>query len=713
LRILLVMGSLQLAALSQILPNPTQAPGEPLPSRSHTGFGQGQQSVQQPYTNPTLQKDWPMYGGNPTRNAVGMGKRPPKQWAVKIDGDRMLPVHNIRWIAGAGTGFSMAAPVVANGYVWMGTNNENPRDPARKVPAPVLMCFRESDGAFVWQYLAPVRKGLRADASWTGIKCSPLIAQDRLWFTTPGAEVVCLDIGPLLRGQGAPVELWKVDMTDELNVFVHPMVMGWPGPNSVALLDRWIFVNTDNGADWSHTQVPHPLAPSLVCLEKETGQLVWEDNSPGNRVFHIQWSSPLAINLDGTGRVFAGFGDGMLRSFIADTGKLLWELDCNPPEYRKHRYPAPEGPSEILATPVFHDGRVYVTIGQEPEHGEGAGNLVCADARTGSLIWQNPSIQRSISSVVVQEASVYATDFSGFIHGLDANTGRIRWRFDARSHIWSSPLIVDGLLYVGDEDGDMVVIDLARMDELARKGKEPMQLDERSFTNAAQADQGAATGAAPVWINSMQAALQAPAIYANDVLYLNAGGFLCAIAALTEAPGPPPPTHRQELPNAVFVPTPQDVVERMLELAATTRADLVMDLGSGDGRIVITAARKHGSRAVGYELHPTLVQRSRQSIRQLSLGDLVRIEEHDLFAADLSQADVVAVFLPASLLQKLLPQFRELKPGARIVSHDFLIPGIPPDQTARIISREDAAEHSIHLWKAPLPAPGSNQTNYN
>jgi len=140
----------------------------------------------------------------------------------------------------------------------------------------------------------------------------------------------------------------------------------------------------------------------------------------------------------------------------------------------------------------------------------------------------------------------------------------------------------------------------------------------------------------------------------------------------------------------------------MFELAEVTERDLLVDLGSGDGRVVITAAREHGCRAVGYELDAVLVQRSRRAVQEQGLERLVRIEERDLFTADLSQADVVVVFLPGSLLQRLGPQLTQLKPGARVLSHEFLIPGLPPDKTVRMRSTNDQAEHTIHLWQTRL-----------
>jgi hypothetical protein len=135
-------------------------------------------------------KDWPMYGGSPVRNAITAGTNPPTRWGIEPSGVGMKPLFNLKWIAQTGHGFSLAAPVISEGFVWLGTNNENPRDPNRTEPAPALMCFREADGAFIWQYLAPVPKGLRSGASWTGIKCSPLVEGDKLWFTTPSAEVI-------------------------------------------------------------------------------------------------------------------------------------------------------------------------------------------------------------------------------------------------------------------------------------------------------------------------------------------------------------------------------------------------------------------------------------------------------------------------------------------------------------------------------------------
>jgi SAM-dependent methyltransferase len=154
--------------------------------------------------------------------------------------------------------------------------------------------------------------------------------------------------------------------------------------------------------------------------------------------------------------------------------------------------------------------------------------------------------------------------------------------------------------------------------------------------------------------------------------------------------------------DAIHVPTPDDVVVAMLKLAEVTARDVVYDLGSGDGRIVLAAARDYGATAVGYETDSELVEQSRGLVRDHRLDALVTIQQTDLFAADLSAANVIAVYLPTELMTRLLPQFEKLKPGARIVSHQFRIPGFPPHRTLTVISAEDGEPHRLYLWTAPL-----------
>jgi SAM-dependent methyltransferase len=156
----------------------------------------------------------------------------------------------------------------------------------------------------------------------------------------------------------------------------------------------------------------------------------------------------------------------------------------------------------------------------------------------------------------------------------------------------------------------------------------------------------------------------------------------------------------QRAPDIFFVPTWQPVVYRMLDLAEVTKDDVVYDLGSGDGRIVIIAAQKYGARGVGVELDPKLIEVSRQVAREAEVSDRVTFVQGDLFAADISAATVVTLFLSSSVNAELEPKLRkELRPGTRIVSHQFPIGRWTPLKTVR--APEDKTD--LFLWVIPGP----------
>ncbi len=154
--------------------------------------------------------------------------------------------------------------------------------------------------------------------------------------------------------------------------------------------------------------------------------------------------------------------------------------------------------------------------------------------------------------------------------------------------------------------------------------------------------------------------------------------------------------------NAPFIRTPDQIVRAMLELAEPEPGEVLYDLGCGDGRIVIAAAKDYGCRAVGYDIDPQRVSEARENVRQAGLEDRVAIVEQDIFTLDLRPADVVTIYLLPRLNAKLLPRLRQLRPGARIVSHDFDLPGITPDRSIEINEPPRDVEHSLYLWTAPL-----------
>ena len=148
-----------------------------------------------------------------------------------------------------------------------------------------------------------------------------------------------------------------------------------------------------------------------------------------------------------------------------------------------------------------------------------------------------------------------------------------------------------------------------------------------------------------------------------------------------------------------FVPTPQEIVERMLELAQVKKGDVVYDLGSGDGRIVITAAKKYGVKAVGFEIDPDLIKQSRESIKKEGLGQLAEIREQDIRTVDLSPATVVTMYLLPEVNLMLRPNvWRQLKPGSRVVSHDFDMGDWKPVKNESIKDRS-GWDHTLYLWR--------------
>jgi glucose uptake protein len=156
------------------------------------------------------------------------------------------------------------------------------------------------------------------------------------------------------------------------------------------------------------------------------------------------------------------------------------------------------------------------------------------------------------------------------------------------------------------------------------------------------------------------------------------------------------------VPDVIFVPTPQRVVDKMLEMAQVKKTDVLYDLGCGDGRIVVTAAMKYGCRCKGFDVDPERIEESLKNVSQHKVGRLVKIQQKDIFELDLREASVVALYLLPALNVRLIPQLEKLKPGSRIVSHDFDMKGVTPDQVVTIDSDEDSRPHKIYLWTTPL-----------
>lgn len=175
--------------------------------------------------------------------------------------------------------------------------------------------------------------------------------------------------------------------------------------------------------------------------------------------------------------------------------------------------------------------------------------------------------------------------------------------------------------------------------------------------------------------------------------------------SLTRVDTRPPVEDLTRKPDVVYVPTPQIVVDKMLELAQVKQSDIVYDLGCGDARIPVTAAKRFGCTAFGYDIDPQRIAESLENVEKNGVGHLVTIEQRDIFTLDLSKADVVTLYLLPSLNVKLIPQLEKLKPGSRIVSHDFDMKGVTPDQVVEVTGDGSYISHTVYLWTCPLNKP--------
>lgn len=154
-------------------------------------------------------------------------------------------------------------------------------------------------------------------------------------------------------------------------------------------------------------------------------------------------------------------------------------------------------------------------------------------------------------------------------------------------------------------------------------------------------------------------------------------------------------------PDVIYVPTPQQVVDKMLEMADVRPGEILYDLGCGDGRIPVTAAKKFGIKTWGFDINPVRVKESLENVKKNDVGKLVTIKLQDIFELDLSKADVITLYLLPQLNVKLIPQLDKLKPGCRIVSHDFDMAGVRPKKMITY-TPSGGREHRIYLWVTPL-----------
>lgn len=429
---------------------------------------------------PKLTRSWSMFGGTPGRNMVNTVARDiPSDWSVE-EGNR----RSIKWVADLGS-HTYGSPTVAGGKVYVATNNAQPRDPQVTGRQAILMAFRDTDGAFLWQIAhdLPFVGHLRRECP-----SAPTVDGGKLYYFTPGCEVVCADAE---KGE----VLWRYSTIEELEVQPGRWHCFAPPLASPLVIGDLVFSVTGNGPDGKGKLVAK--APSFVALNKRTGKLVWQSNLPGVNIIEGQWSSGPAFADHGGPRqiIFTG-GDGVIYSFAPKTGKLLWKCDCLPKRKKNGR----NTDNYFAGTPVVVGDRLYVGMGVEPYLTVPWSYFLCLDitrqgdvslrsydakaaANKGSaLIWafggpvppQSKDARRiffgsTMSTAAVHDGLVYIPEKNGYMYCLDRKTGKHYWTYDFFAGIIGSPLWVDGKVYVANDDSAVVIFAHGRQKKVLAK----------------------------------------------------------------------------------------------------------------------------------------------------------------------------------------------------------------------------------------------------
>jgi len=421
------------------------------------------------------------------QTTVAQTSNPPIDWDTTTG-------RNIVWSVDLGNEV-YGSPVVAGDVVYVGTDNTRQMNPAFQEDSGVLMAFRTTDGAFLWQDVAPrvERRGLR-DFLLPSTTSVPYVEGDRLYYVTAECQLRCLDTkgfgdgendGPyreeVFKDNAAADIIWQLDMP-ALGVFPHEACN-----SEVLSLGDLLLVSTSNGQNEGHTRVPSPRAPSLIAVNKRSGELVWRAIGAGDKVLHGAWSSPVAANVNGHMQVLFGGGDGWLRAYDAASGEEVWRFDGNPKDARVLPRAGVLSRSAIIASPVFADGRVFIAMGQSPGHGN-APSFVYAispkgqgDVTKSGLLWTSHEVGRVVGTPIVKDGLLYVGDLGGTVHCLDAATGVELWKHETNDPIWGCFLLAGDRLYVGNDAGLMTVLRAGRRKELLGQIEMDAPLYSRPF----------------------------------------------------------------------------------------------------------------------------------------------------------------------------------------------------------------------------------------
>jgi outer membrane protein assembly factor BamB len=463
--------------------------------------------------------------------------------------------QNVKWVAELGTE-SYSTPVVAGGRVFVGTNNERPRDPRHQGDRGVFMCFDEETGKLLWQLVAPkLEEDPYHDWPKTGMSSPGTVEGNRIYLVSNRAQLLCLDVRGMANGNDGPfkdegklmtrrgtngqpvVELeagkmdadviWVYDMFKEAGIWPHD------GAHSAIMIrGNYLYLNTGTGVDNTHRKIRTPDAPSLIVVDKRTGKLVARDREKiAPNIFHATWSGPSAGRVDGKDVIFFLGGNGIVYGFepweVSEKGtaketknekkdltaehaeylekdgvgtlRKLFEFDFDPsgPKEQVHRFTTNrrEGPSNFYGMPVFVDGALYVAGG-------------------GDIFWGK------------NEAWLKKLEFA--VEGGEVKV-KEAWTFLLGKHVLSTPAVEDGLLYIADANKDVRCIDAKTGAEVWKheaKGEfwsSPLVADGKVFIGSRKGDFSvfaAGREKKVLGVMEMKDPIAATAVAANGTLYI-------------------------------------------------------------------------------------------------------------------------------------------------------------------------------------------------
>ena len=455
---------------------------------------------------------------------------------------------NILWKVKVGSQ-SFAGPVVSGDKVFVGTNNMASyleRYPA-DVDLGVLLCFDTTTGHFLWQAShEKLDTGRQHDWPLQGVTTTPTVEDDRVYYVSNRGELMCVDTEGFYddeddgdpasseipsdresaaRRQEADI-VWQLDMIGQLGVSPHNASCSTP-----CIVGNRLFVVTGHGVGFDHVKPPSTEPPSFISVDKRNGKLLWSDSSPNPNVLHGQWGSPVAGVFGGVPQVVFPGGDGWLYSFDPagrnGKSKLLWKFDCNP-KTSKWELGGRGDRNNLVGRPTIHQGRIFVMVGQDPEHGDGPGRIWCIDPTRrgdvsselvfnkaspdvpiphkrvqacveddGDFTRPNPNsaadwcytstdlngdgeidfdeeMHRGIGHIVCLGDLLFASETAGYLHCVNAKTGRAHWIHDLFARTWSSPVLSADHVLVTDEDGQFTAFGISKHRSVAMPSGQPL-----------------------------------------------------------------------------------------------------------------------------------------------------------------------------------------------------------------------------------------------